>query len=456
VIKDIRLLLIDECAQPSPNSAPLVSMDEFSWDCIDIDKISFESLRDCNVHAVVATLLPFSSRSIDLLQWLEKHPIPIPVVAVMPPGQSDLITLAIKATDDFIFTPLQPFEFVNRVRRVIGWKGPTDENLVRKLTMQAGLDQLMGVDRVFIEAIKTIPAIARSEAPTLITGETGTGKDLCARAIHHLSVRRDYPFIAVDCSTLPDHLFENELFGHMRGAYTDAHSDQKGLVSIAQRGTLFLDEIDALSLSAQAKLLRFLQDRKYRPLGSDRFFDADVNIIAATNKDLEHCVRDKQFRADLYYRLNVMFLRLPPLRERPDDIELLANHFLQKFGNEPSSTRRMTLSRAALGKLRSYSWPGNVRELANIIQRAVWTGNGSQILPDEIHLTVSSNLANRFRDARQRVVASFERSYIEQLLRKHAGNVTRAAQEAGKERRAFGRLLKKYDIRRSSHEPSAL
>jgi DNA-binding NtrC family response regulator len=449
-----RLLLIDGPRTADSNSATLlVSVADFTWERMNIAALSFESLVHSNAHAIVAVAIPGSDRVIDLLLWLQSHPIPTPVIAVMPAGANDLMALASRATDDFILTPLQPVEFVNRVRRVIGWKAQPDENLVRKLTKLAGIDQLVGEDPAFVGVIEAIPNIARSDAPTLITGETGTGKDLCAHAIHHLSRRSSYPFIAVDCSTLPDHLFENELFGHARGAYTDAQLDQKGLVAMAENGTLFLDEIDALSPGTQAKLLRFLQEHQYKPLGSERILKADVNIIAATNRDLAQCVCDRQFRADLFYRLNVMSLRLPSLRERPRDIALLANHFVRTFKAGRPDAAPKTLSRSAVGRLMCHDWPGNVRELANVIQRAVWISEGSQILARDIDLPVTvADAASRFRDARAHALARFERNYVEQLLLKHAGNVTHAAEEAGKERRAFGRLVKKYRLHRSTAE----
>jgi DNA-binding NtrC family response regulator len=293
-----------------------------------------------------------------------------------------------------------------------------------------------------------LPRAAASDLPVLITGETGTGKELCARAIHHLSRRNRFPFIALDCTTVPEHLFENEVFGHSRGAFTDARSDSRGLIGMAEGGTLLLDEIDSLSLAAQSKLLRFIQERTYRPLGSDKVLKADVNIIAATNRDLKSSVAKNQFRIDLYYRINVVNLHLPALRDRASDIELLARHFLHEAKQSGAEAKR--LSRAAIVKLQMYNWPGNVRELANVIHRAQWLADTSDILPCHIGLppedAVSDGVAARFRECRALAIAEFERTYVERVLRSNSGNVTRAAREAGKERRAFGRLIKKYGL----------
>jgi DNA-binding NtrC family response regulator len=346
--------------------------------------------------------------------------------------------------------PIHKGELRYRLERILGqWTTEDQINSAHeRLTEILGLEQLIGKDPAFINAIQTIPVIAQSDLPLLITGPTGTGKELCARGVHNLSRRRNFPFIAVDCGAIPDHLFENEMFGHTRGAFTDAHSDQKGLAAIANGGTLLLDEIDALSLGAQAKLLRFLQERAYRPLGSEKFVKADVNVIAATNRDIERHVREKQFRSDLYFRLNVLRLELPALCERGSDIELLARHFLHLHC--ASQGVRKSFSPAALRKLESHEWPGNVRELLNVVQRAAVLSEGPQVLPAHVSLAVPEAPREPqragFQIARSRAIEAFEKRYVESLLKKHNGNVTHAALEAGKDRRAFGRLKKKYNI----------
>jgi DNA-binding NtrC family response regulator len=275
-----------------------------------------------------------------------------------------------------------------------------------------------------------------------------------ARAIHHLSGRRDLPFIPVDCAALPENLFESELFGHVRGAFTDAHRDQKGLIALAGAGTLFLDEIDALSIQTQSKLLRFLQERTYRPVGSDRFMRADLKIIAASNQDLEGLVHDGKFRSDLFFRLNVLRLRLSPLRERRDDIALLVRNFLRTLAAE-NGTRRKSISSLALQHLTDQQWPGNIRELYNTVQRAVVLCEANEI--QQWHLADSSRLQDikgseirPYREARASVLEAFERNYIKDMLRKASGNVTMAARLADKDRRVFGRMMKRHNILRDS------
>jgi DNA-binding NtrC family response regulator len=368
-----------------------------------------------------------------------------PILAIVPEGFPDTKASSIlDCADDFVFWPARVEEIRLRLRLV-----SQDCDLVRsvqsRLSIEMGMAQLIGNAPAFLDAIRDLPLLAGTDAPILITGETGTGKDLCARAIHHLSGRNHGSFIPVDCGATPDHLFENELFGHARGAYTDAHSDQKGLTQMADGGTLFLDEIDALSLGTQAKILRFLQERAYKPLGADKFLRADVRLVAASNRDIEAHVSEKLFRSDLYFRLNVLRVHLPPLRRRPDDIPILAQHFVSALALKEKPKR---LSEAVLRKLAWHDWPGNVRELYNVIHRAVIYSQDRQIQPQDIRFAVAApateSPGKTFGLARAAAIEVFERRYVEEMLRKHGGNITRAARDAGKERRAFGRLVKKY------------
>ena len=315
------------------------------------------------------------------------------------------------------------------------------------------LESLVGESELFIKAIERISPLARSSAPVLILGETGTGKELFARALHYQGARHGKPFVPVNCGGVPDHLFENELFGHAKGAYTDATSQQSGLISEAEGGTLFLDEIDTLTPSSQVKLLRFLQDGEYRPLGSGRSVKSDVRVIAATNADLRVKVEKQVFRDDLYHRLNVLSLCVPSLRDRLSDIPLLARHFIERYskqyGQEP-----VRLSPAALQKLLSYSWPGNVRELEAVVQRSVVLGSQSMLQSEDIDVAlpypVESPSAKSLRQAKSTAMGDFERNYLATLLEAHRGNISHAAKAAGKDRRTLQRLLRKYNIRRDS------
>src|SRR5262249_49417111 len=291
------------------------------------------------------------------------------------------------------------------------------------------------------------PMVAGCDASVLLLGETGTGKELCARAIHYLSPRARKAFTPVNCGAIPSELVENELFGHESEAFTGASSRRSGLIQETDGGTLFLDEIDCLPLLAQVKLLRFLQDREYRPLGAGRTSYADVRVIAASNGDLAAAVSTGRLRRDFYYRLNTIQLQLPPLRQRQEDIPLLAEHFLGKYSDR-FNKRISGYSAGAMRLLTRYSWPGNVRELEHVIERAVVVtegqtlGQGSISLPDE----PGSGPVESFREKKARMVAEFERSYIEGLLKIAEGNITRAAEAARKDRRALRLLIRKHKI----------
>jgi DNA-binding NtrC family response regulator len=369
---------------------------------------------------------------------------------------SDISHALLNGLDDFLCCPFTEIDLVPRIRRLLpGNTERAGSSAVKATTERLNLESLVGEGVCFLRAIGKIPLLARADTMVLISGETGTGKELFARAIHYHSPRKDKPFIPVNCGALPDHLFENELFGHAKGAFTDASSAEKGLITEAEGGTLFLDEVDTLSAAAQIKLLRFLQDQMYRPLGSSKSIVADVRIIAATNADLRKRVETNLFREDLYYRINVLSLRLPPLRERIEDIPLLAAHFLTRYGSQYGH-RAVRLSSGALQKLLVYPWPGNVRELESVLQRAVILTSSPTLRPDDIDLPspCHNGMAEGgvFRDAKTQVIEQFERAYLTDLLAAHEGNVTRAAKSAGKERRAFQRLLRKYDLDRCAFQ----
>jgi two-component system, NtrC family, response regulator GlrR len=443
-----RLLVVEGEATSHPSVHTTLAGDgAFDLQRVDWDEFAPMDLGRRGEHLVIAVVGPHTPRVASVFEWLNRNPIGTPTFAVLPvEADEELVRLVMRTADDFIFPPVRAVELRHRVGRLLAEAHDLDAVRAR-LREEMGLTKLVGRDPLFLRAIEQVPRFARAEASVLVTGETGTGKELCARAIHHLGRRRSFPFIAIDCGALPDQLFENEVFGHVRGAFTDAHRDHKGLIAMAQGGTLFLDEVDALSLAAQAKLLRFLQEHTFRALGSDHFEQADVRVIAATNRDLEACVKEKQFRSDLFFRLNILRLHLPPLRERCGDIELLAHGILRESRTSVAVSPK-AFSTAAMRMLTLHDWPGNVRELCNVVQRAVVACDGDRILPSHIGLSPDRTAAPEvvFRAAKAAAVAAFERRYVEELLRKHRGNVTHAAREAQQDRRAFGRVIKRHQI----------
>lgn len=396
---------------------------------------------------VFLTLLPKSSKQTRTQLETIRRILDLPIVLVVdaaPPN--DIIELLKAGADDFINLPLRAEEVLPRAWNLVRERGT--RNSTRKVPPkpEPGLRQLIGESSAFLDQIEKIPQIARCDANVLITGETGTGKELYARAIHYCSLRADRPFMPVNCGAIPADLVENELFGHERGAFTSAVTLQTGLVEEANGGTLFLDEVDCLPTFAQVKLLRFLQEKEYRPLGSTRMRRADVRVIAASNENLEEAVGNGKVRQDLFYRLNIISLTLPPLRERLEDIPLLARHFLDKYSSE-MDMEAPDLHSDALQIMMSHRWPGNVRELEHTIERATVLCNGPSIRGSDLSLALPRITPGQsLQEAKASHIARFEKSYIQGLLRACRGNISGAARLAQKNRRAFWQLIQKYKI----------
>ncbi|MEE9354522.1 MAG: sigma-54 dependent transcriptional regulator [Methylococcaceae bacterium] len=355
--------------------------------------------------------------------------------------------------------PCDTEELGFRLERLLLGMDDVNDSTLTKLSPEWVKLNLVGSSSIFQMILTMIRKSAGCEAPVLIEGETGTGKEMAARAIHYLSARRDYPFIPVNCGAIPDNLVENELFGHEKGAYTDAKKSQSGLISQADGGTLFLDEIEVLSAKGQVALLRFIEDKNIKPLGAKQCKKVNVRIVAASNSPLSELVTEHRFRQDLLFRLNLLSIRLPPLRERIADIESLADFFMEKYRKQYQQFDKK-LSPEFIAWMNHYDWPGNVRELENHIHRHFLLSDETCIIP--AYLEVSDNPLNSrrkvfdrrqnfefdspFQDAKLDIINQFEKRYLNWLINRTQGNVSQAAGVSGKERRALGKLLKKHDI----------
>jgi two-component system, NtrC family, response regulator GlrR len=348
---------------------------------------------------------------------------------------------------DFLLPPYCAEDLLPRLRRMLHPARGRDP-LVSRIQAAVGLQNIVGKSPILLAEVKKLPRIATCDAPVLIRGESGTGKEVFARAIHYLGGRAGQPFVPVNCGAIPESLVESELFGHRRGAFTGAVKDRIGLIEEANGGTLLLDEVDTLPLSSQVKLLRFLQDGEFRPLGASRPARATVRVVAAGNADFEQIIHDRKFREDLYYRINVLRLALPPLRERRGDLHLLAHHLMEKQALLLGCPAK-PLAACALECMAVYRWPGNVRELENVLTRALVLSEGAEIRAEDLSLPMPAERAaanDSFRTEKERVVRAFERDYLQKMLDRHQGNITHAAQGAAKNRRAFWELLRKHGL----------
>jgi DNA-binding NtrC family response regulator len=346
---------------------------------------------------------------------------------------------------DYLVKPFDPEEVDLQIKKILAHKELVLENILLKnrLEESGASDEIIGASRPMQEIFDLISRVAPTDSTVLITGESGTGKELIARAIHGNSNRAYMPFIAVSCGALPDSLLESELFGYEKGAFTGADHPRKGRFEMAQGGTLFLDEIGEISLKTQVDLLRVLQEREIRRLGGDMNVKIDVRIVAATNRDLKKAIEEKRFREDLFYRLNVIAIHVPPLRERREDIPLLAKAFVHKYCLE-MNRGEVKISPSAMKLLMDYQWPGNVRELENVIERSIVIGRGNDILPSDLPFTEEQKADRGYPKS----LKLLEKAHIERILDETDWNVSRASRELEIDRQTLYNKMQRYGIRR--------
>jgi len=391
---------------------------------------------------------------VELLDAVRERSAETPVVLMTAQAslQSAIRAVNLGATH-YVQKPFENEELVAVLRRSLEWGEMRRENRdlkeeVERIRSREEVQQPIGQAEEFLQAMEMAESVAESDSTILIRGESGTGKEIFARYIYGRSVRSGGPFLSLNCAALPEGLLESELFGHRKGSFTGAHEDKEGLFVAASGGTLFLDEVGEMAPSTQVKLLRVLQQREVVPVGDTKPVSVDVRLIAATNRDLERDIEEGRFRRDLYYRLNVISLELPPLRNRSEDVRLLAEHFLERMaaGSEEPPKK---LSKRAAEILESYHWPGNVRELENVIERAVVLTDGKTVkrdaLPDKLEDPPPEPLVRKERPANP-TLEVIERSYIEHVLRAEGGNKTRAAEVLGIDPSTLYRKINRYEL----------
>ena len=379
------------------------------------------------------------------------------VVMITAHGSEAIAVEAMKAgAEDYVPKPFDNDEIRLVVQRALDRTRLERENrmLREQMQRQYGFESLIGSGRAMQQIFETLQKVAETDLTVLVRGESGTGKELVAQALHSRSPRRNRPFVAVNCAAISRELVESELFGHEKGAFTGADARRIGRFEAAEGGTIFLDEIGDMAPETQAKVLRVLQERSFERVGGTRPIEVDVRVVAATHRNLEQDVRDGRFREDLYYRLKVVAIELPPLRERREDVPALAQRFLEQVTGRLSREKKV-ISEAALARLARHSWPGNVRELKNVIEQAVVLGRGAEIEVDDLGLPEDESRAPLtgdvselpFGDAKRATIERFERSYLLAALRRHGGNVSRTPDAIGMVRQSLQQKIRELDLR---------
>jgi two-component system response regulator HydG len=406
-------------------------------------------LRD-DIEIAVSDVNMKGMNGVELCQRLLEHRPQLPVILITAFGSMDLAILAIRAgAYDFLPKPFEIDQLVLALDRGVALTRLTDEvQRLRRAVAPHSFGGLIGESPQMAELALMLGKVAESTAPVLLTGESGTGKELVARAIHNASERARGPFLAINCAAMPPQLLESELFGHEKGAFTDARTAKPGLFAAANGGTIFLDEVGELPLEIQPKLLRALQEHRVRPVGATAEVPFDARVISATNRNLEAMVETQTFREDLYFRINVLQVELPPLRSRGGDILVLATHFLDRIATR-ARKRIVGFSAEAAQKLMDYAWPGNVRELENCIERAVALASFDQIavgdLPEKVRAFRSTQIVLSSDDPTTLVTLdALEQRYVAKVLESVAGNKAAASRILGIERKTLYRMLERW------------
>jgi two-component system response regulator AtoC len=447
------LLIIDDEKEMLKSLEKILSQRDFKLSLVQNGMEALNLVQKTQFDLIITDLKMPDISGMDILKAALEANAESKVIVISGYGTIEASVQAMQAgAFDFLEKPFTSKKLFRCIDRALIHNTDiiTDDN---KPLKKSELPGLIYKSEQIANIVKIVHKISAGEMNVLITGESGTGKEVVARAIHGLSKRKVNPFVPVNCGALPENLFESELFGHEKGAFTGAVKTKPGLLEFANQGTFFFDEIGELSLTLQVKLLRMLEDRQIRRVGGQKEIDIDVRIITATNKDLSQAARESKFREDLYYRLNTIQIEIPPLRERPVDIVPLAYHFLKELNMKNDKTVQR-FSADAEEIITEYAWPGNVRELQNMISRAYYLCSLNIIQKVDLPLPVTEQsismdrqkLNQNYKDAKEYILEKFEVEYLTYHLKKHQGNISQTANECGLDRRSIHRLIKKYNI----------
>jgi len=460
-----RILIVDDNRETLSEMYRLLADNKYDVLCLPTLKDAQQLLAKgpCDL-LILKEVLPDGS-GLDLLHQVREGEWQMEVILINPHGNTSSAVKAIKeGAFDYLIPPIPKEKILLVVKSSLEHRQLLAERdyFHTQLLRQYSYDNIIGKSLPMQGIFELIDKVSRTNASVLISGESGTGKELVAKAIHYHSLRRDKRFLTINCSAIPEELLESELFGYEKGAFTDATKPKKGLLLEAHQGTVFFDEIGELPLNLQVKLLRVLQERELKPLGSARTLKVDLRVISATNKDLEEEVKKGHFREDLYYRIDVLTIHLPPLRQRPEDIPLLADFFLRRYCRE-TGKRIKGISPELIQFLLNYPWPGNVRELENMIEKGVILAEGETLRLKDLSYQIGwegislnhldeALFLRPYNEARKITLNNFSSEYIKRALIRHKGNVTRAAQASGIKRQSLHNIMKRLRIKASDYK----
>ncbi|NOX97128.1 MAG: sigma-54-dependent Fis family transcriptional regulator [Nitrospirae bacterium] len=451
-----KILVVDDEAKMRRVLQMMLEENGYKVDLAGDGEKASNKIKQSDFDLVITDMKMPKKSGLKLLREIRKVDEELPVIVMTAYGTVPTAIEAMRAgAYDYILKPFDLEEMKAVVKKALAVEKLLRRSryLQEELEAKYQFEDIVGKSIKMQEVFKLISQVAPTKSTVLISGESGTGKELIARAIHFHSPREKEPLIVVNCAALPETLLESALFGHVKGAFTGAHRDRRGKFELADGGTIFLDEVGAMSLNLQAKLLRVLQEKEFERVGGTGSIPVDVRIIAATNKDLKKAIEEKTFREDLYYRLNVIPVYLPPLRERKDDIPLLAYHFLRRYNQELKKNIK-EISPETLELMAAYNWPGNIRELENAIERAVVLGKGECLAANTLPLSLANGSASfrktddnlSYQEAKKEVLQSFEKRFLSKVLSKARGNVSRAARLARLDRKNLYQKMKELNI----------
>lgn len=463
-IETERILVADDDAVIRAGLLRILTAEGYEVDTVSNGCAALQRLDEKKYKLLVTDLKMPGMSGLEVLREIRSCQPELPVVLITGYAAIDNAVEAMKnGATDYLSKPFSNDEIVNKVKNAIDSRAVLIDDIClrREMNETHGFERLIGDSHEMKRLYQRIMQVAPTDSTVLISGESGTGKELVARAIHGHSSRREQPFVAIDCTALAETLLESELFGHVKGSFTGASQTKRGLFEVAEGGTLFLDEVGNISLATQAKLLRVLQERVVTPIGGTKTIDINIRLVAATNADLRNMVQQGSFRDDLFFRLNIIPIELPPLRDRKGDLMLLAGQFLKRFAEENGKEIR-GFSPDVIEQLEKYNFPGNVRELENLIERAVVLSHSDLLqrqdleLPGDDHVAShvteedvpfdANELKARKRLLREEAVVPLERAFLLKALDRNDWNITRAAEEVGMQRSNFQSMLKKQGI----------